>query len=205
MRQTAARLNRAWLTIIGLALLLAGVVVGMLSTGLWPRALDAAGIDLDGATRSDPVADAGTGDVFTSVWVVLLIAVVGLLVALLAARWLVAQVPRTNPAKPFRLHDDVDTGLTRCAPKVLTDVVKAQAEALRGVNNCSAVLRGTASQPDLTVKVSVSDRTSIRQVLDALQNQIAADLGQALDTRLRRLGVQVEVDTSKPRTDRITI
>ena len=38
-----------------------------------------------------------------------------------------------------------------------------------------------------------------------MQNTVAADLAGALDTTLRRLGVQIEVDTAKTKTNQITV
>ncbi|MGI3782085.1 MAG: hypothetical protein ACRYG2_15085, partial [Janthinobacterium lividum] len=69
----------------------------------------------------------------------------------------------------------------------------------------SAVLRGSASQPDLTLRVIADDRTDIAALLQRLHHQVAADLGAALDTRLHRLGVQVEVSSARTGTDHITI
>ena len=135
----------------------------------------------------------------------LLTALVGVVVGLLGLAWLVAQVPRTNKAKPFRLHDDAKTGMTRCESSVLTDAVEEQIKALPGVQNASAVIRGTSADPDLTVKVTAGDRTDLPRLLTRLQNEVAADLAGALDTKLRRLGVQIEVDTAKTKTNQITV
>ena len=88
---------------------------------------------------------------------------------------------------------------------MLTDAVEEQIKALPGVQNASAVLRGTAQQPDLTVKVTASDRTDLPACSPRFQNSVAADLGGTLDTQLRRLGVQIEIDTAKTNTDHITI
>jgi len=67
------------------------------------------------------------------------------------------------------------------------------------------VLRGSAQQPDLTRRVTADDRTDIAGLLVRLHDQVAVDLGDALDTRLRRLGVQVEVSTAQSGTGHITV
>ena len=95
--------------------------------------------------------------------------------------------------------------MTRCESSVLTDAVEEQIKALPGVQNASAVIRGTSTNPDLTVKVTASDRTDLPRLLGRLQNEVAADLAGALDTKLRRLGVQIEVDTTKTKTNQITV
>lgn len=205
MRQTAARLNRAWLTVLGVLLLLAGLAVLLIGTGLLATAARAVGLNLSRPAPTSHLFGAATAAVFALNWVVLVTAVVAVVVGLLGLAWLLAQIPRSNEAKPFRLHDDAQTGLTRCAPSVLTDAVEEQVRALPGVQHASAVLRGTSAQPDLTVKVTASDRTDLPRLLTSLQNTVVADLAGALDTKLRRLGVQVEVDTTKTKTNQITV
>lgn len=164
MRQTAARVNRAWLIVIGLLVVLAGAAVVALGSGLLPGAIA-------GWTSPQPtgrVVSAAAGPVLDRTWVVVLIAAVGVVLGLLALAWLIAQIPRTNPAKPFRLHDDVRTGLTRCDPAVLARAVDAQVETLPGVRSAAAVIRGTADRPDLTVRVTAGVRTDLPGLLDLL-------------------------------------
>ena len=205
MRQTAARLNRAWLTVAGILLILVGLGMLLVGSGQLTRVGRWVGLGLDRPTDSSRLLPTGAASAFAMTWVVLLVALAGLVVALLGLAWLVAQLPRSNEAKPYRLHDDVTTGLTRCAPSVLTDGVEAQVKRIPGVHNASAVLRGTAQRPDLTMRVTASDRTDLTRLLGILQNKVAADLGTALDTQVNRLGVQFEVDSAKTRTDKITV
>ena len=88
---------------------------------------------------------------------------------------------------------------------MLTDAVEEQVKALPGVQDASAVLRGNAAAPDLTLKVTASDRTDLPRLLATIQNTVATDLAGALDTQLSRLGVQVEVDNVKTKTNQITV
>jgi len=205
MRQTAARLNRAWLTVLGILLLVAGLAGLLISTGLLVPAARAVGLAVTRPGPTDKLFGAATASAFGLTWVVLVTAIVAVIVALLGLAWLIAQVPRSNEAKPFRLHDDAGTGLTRCEPGVLTDAVEEQIKALPGVNNASAVLRGSSSAPDLTVKVTASERADLTRLLTSIQNTVAADLAGALDTKLNRLGVQVEVDSAKKHAGSITV
>jgi hypothetical protein len=119
--------------------------------------------------------------------------------------WLMAQIPRTNAAKPFRLQDDAARGLTICRADVLADAVEADAERLLGVVDASAVLRGTARQPELTLKVTVNDRTDIQRLLHSLQAETVARLVSVMETPLKHLAVQVDVTTSRHTADRVTI
>lgn len=205
MRQAAARLNRAWLTVIGIVLLSAGLLVVSIGTGLLAPAASMVGLRSAQPVPSNRLFGAATTSAFALTWVAVLTAVAGLVLALLGLAWLIAQIPRSNEAKPFRLHDDAETGLTRCAPSVLTAAIEAQVKTLPGVQDASAVLRGTAQQPELTMKVTASDKTDLPQLLATLQDRVAADLGSALDTQVRRLGVQLEIATAKMKTDTIMV
>lgn len=205
MRQTATGLNRAWLTVIGVLLVLAGLAVIVIGTGLLQNLARSAGLSLNRPPPATRLFGPATASAFDLTWVIVLMAVVGIVLALLSVAWLLAQIPRSNEAKAFRLHDSAADGLTRCNPDVLTDAVKAQIKSLPGVQDASAILRGTAQQPDLTVKVTANDRTDIPQLLDTLQTRVADDLGGALDTRLRRLGVQLEIGTTKTKTNQIIL
>ena len=205
MRQTASRLNRTWLTILGVLLVLAGAAGILLGLGQAAPLLRATGVGATPPPRSSHLVGTASAGAFAQSWVVVLSAVVALVVALLALAWLVAQVPRANAAKPFRLHDDARTGLTRVDSDVLTHAVETQVKALPGVTSASAVIRGSAQHPDLTLKVTADDRTDVTALLRRLHDQVAADLGDALDTRLARLGVQVEISTSRVSTDHITV
>lgn len=205
MRQTAVRLNRAWLTIIGILLLLAGLLVIAIGTGLLATGTKAVGLTLNRPGPANRLFGSATSSTFALTWVVVVVGIVGVILGLLGLAWLIAQIPRSNETTPFRLHDDAAGGLTRCSPSVLTHAVEDQIETLPGVQNASAVLRGTAQNPDLTVKVTASDRTNIPVLLQLLQNQVAADFSDSLDTHLQRLGVQIEIDSTKTSVDHVTM
>jgi hypothetical protein len=205
MRQTASRLNRTWLTILGVLLLLVGAAGLLLSIGRAAPLVRRTGLGWTPPTTGRHLFGSATSGAFGQSWVVLVTAAVAIIVALLGLAWLIAQIPRSNAAKPFRLHDDARTGLTRVESDVLTDAVEAQVKSLPGVNGASAVLRGSAERPDLTLRVTADDRTDISGLLVRLHDQVAADLGDALDTRLSRFGVQVEVAAGKSGTDHITL
>ncbi|MGI3779875.1 MAG: hypothetical protein ACRYG2_03780 [Janthinobacterium lividum] len=205
MRQTVSRLNRTWLTILGVLLLLVGAAGLLLSIGQAASLTRQTGLGWTPPPPDRQVVGSATSGAFGLTWVVLVTVAVAVVIALLALAWLIAQIPRANAAKPFRLHDDARTGLTRVESDVLTDAVEAQVKSLPGVNGASAVLRGTAERPDLTLRVTADDRTDVSALLGRLHDQVAADLGDALDTRLGRLGVQVEVAAGKSGSDHITL
>ena len=202
MRQTAARLNRTWLTILGVLLVLAGAAGLLLATGQAGPLLQRAGTGVSAPDTGRRLFGSASAAAFGLTWVVLVTAVVGLVVGLLGLAWLVAQLPRKQEAKPYRLHDDARTGLTRLAPGVLSDAVETQTKAITGVEGASAVLRGTVERPELTLRLTVDDRTAVPEVLEQVHREVAGSLAAALDTRLRRLAVEVSVSRSGSRSAR---
>ena len=96
MRQTAARLNRAWLTILGILLLLAGLAVLLIGTGLLAPAARTVGLAVTRPTPTNHLFGAVTTAAFALTWVVLLTALVAVVISLLGLAWLIAQIPRTN-------------------------------------------------------------------------------------------------------------
>ena len=202
MRQRSGLLNRALLAVIGLVVLLAGIVAALIALGLLARITTAIGIGLGVPVTSSKVLGPGVGAFFDQP---VAVGLLGVILGVIGLAWLMAQIPRTNAAKPFRLQDDAARGVTICRADVLTDAVEADAERLLGVADASAVLRGTARQPELTLKVTVNDRTDIQRLLHSLQAETAARLVSAMETPLKHLAVQVDVTTSRPTADRITI
>ena len=202
MRQRSGLLNRALLAVIGLVVLLAGIVAALIALGLLARITTAIGIGLGVPVTSSKVLGPGVGAFFDQP---VAVGLLGVILGVIGLAWLMAQIPRTNAAKPFRLQDDAARGVTICRADVLTDAVEADAERLLGVADASAVLRGTARQPELTLKVTVNDRTDIQRLLHSLQAETAARLVSAMETPLKHLAVQVDVTTSRHTADRITI
>ena len=202
MRQRSGLLNRALLAVIGLVVLLAGIVAALIALGLLARITTAIGIGLGVPVTSSKVLGPGVGAFFDQP---VAVGLLGVILGVIGLAWLMAQIPRTNAAKPFRLQDDAARGVTICRADVLTDAVEADAERLLGVADASAVLRGTARQPELTLKVTVNDRADIQRLLHSLQAETAARLVSAMETPLKHLAVQVHVTTSRPTADQITI
>lgn len=205
MRQTASGLNRGWLAVLGVLLILAGAAGVLISTGLWVTLAAAAGLALNRPTATSHVLGSQTTSFLGMTAVVVGVGVLGVILGLLGLAWLLAQIPRTNAAKAFRLHDDAATGLTVVEPGVLTHAVEHDLENLPGVSNASAVLRGTAAAPELTVKVTAHDRTDIQQLLASIHGDVAGNLSTAMDAPLKRLGVQVDIGGSRRTTDHVTL
>ncbi|MEO7751907.1 MAG: hypothetical protein ABIS35_00690 [Terracoccus sp.] len=198
MRQFATGLNRTWLAVIGVLLLLLGLAAAAIGTGLLASATSA------GPTSGDRVIGSGAAATFASTGAIVAVLLVGLVVALLGLGWLLAQVPRTNAADDYRLQDDATTGLTTISPAVLTDAVSAQLQTLPGVTAADAVLRGTAARPELTVRLTANDRTDVPALLRSIRSGAVGDLAAAMGAPLSRLGVQVDISPERRSSDSVT-
>ncbi len=205
MRQLAGGLNRGWLALIGVLLLVVGIAGALATTGVLGQLLAATGTGLPAPAAGSPVVDAGATGLLAQPVVIVAVAVVGVILAVLGLAWLLAQIPRTNAAQPYRLHDDAVSGLTVCPPDVLATAVADDIKTYAGVNAASAVLRGTSGAPELTVKVSADDRTDLRSLLTAIRTDAAANLSTALDAPLAHLGVQLDIDRGKRTTSSVTL
>jgi hypothetical protein len=192
MRQRAGTLNRIWLAVLGLLALACG-------TGLL---LQAAGA-LQGLLGTAPAGEKVlTGDLHSFAaqsWAPILLLIVGVVIGVLGFLWAIAQIPRKNPAEPYRLHADAAQGRTLCDPSVLAAAVEDQVNTLPGVLTSSALLRGSADQPDLTLKLTVTGRADIRDLLGRLEATALPDLATALEAPLRRCRLQIEV-TARPQS-----
>lgn len=201
MRQHAGGLNRAWLTVVGIVCVVAGALAASIALGLLGRGLSASGAPV----TADPVLPPGASAGFDQLAVVAAVGVVGLVLGVLGPTWLLAQIPRTNAAKPFRLHDDAVRGLTVIDPAVLTAAVEDDVAALPGVIKAGAVLRGTAHAPELTLQITANDRTNILQLLQSLQTQTATHLATAMGSPVKHLAAQIDITTTRRTADHVTL
>lgn len=187
MRQTAGTLNRTWLTILGLLVLAVGAVLLLQAAGV----LASLGSSIPSA--QDMVVTGGLHEFFAQSWLVVLMVAIGVLVGILALLWIVAQIPRTNPAGAFRLHHQDDAGRTTCDPSVLAGAVEGQINALPGVLASEAVLRGTANEPDLSLRITVNEESDVQALLHRLETSTLPDLTNTLETPLYRRRLRIDV------------
>ncbi|RJT74878.1 alkaline shock response membrane anchor protein AmaP [Arthrobacter cheniae] len=200
MRETAGKLNRTWLAIIGLVSLLLGISCILLASGAALGIAAATGVGVQPADPSDRALPGGFQDIFATPLAAVIVAALGVLVGLLALGWLLAQVPKRNQARTFRLHtDDAVDGQTNCEPHVISDAVEADVQRISGVNTATALLRGSASQPELNLDVKVDPRADVRSIIDQIHATVTPNLETALETPLRKTAVLVNVTNRRSR------
>ena len=180
-------------------MLLLGLASLAVGTGLLSATLS------EGPRSGDALLGQWATDLSTNTAAVIGVGLIALLAGLLGLGWLLAQVPRTNAAAVYRLQDDATTGLTTCSPAVLTEAFSSDLQTLPGVIAADAVLRGTATEPELTVKLTANDRTDISSLLEELQAGPVANLATAMEAPLAHLAVQIDISPEQRTSDHVTL
>ena len=179
-------MNRIWLTILGALVLAIGIALLLQATGTLHTLLNTAPSGNQVVTR-DPHA------FFAQPWVAAFMLIGGVIIGVLALLWIIAQIPRKNTADAYRLHDDGGQGFTVCDPSVLATAVEKQVNTLPGVVTSVALLRGTAKAPDLTLKVTVNDRTDVQSLIHRIQTSTLQNLSNAVEAPLQRSRLQIDI------------
>ncbi|WP_240517965.1 alkaline shock response membrane anchor protein AmaP [Brevibacterium aurantiacum] len=193
MRRMAAGANRTGLIIVGLFLLVAGLAVLAISFGL----AAAVAPDLTPDAALQPVAA-----VFALPFSALIALVVALILAIIGIRWLAAQVPRKDSAKPLRMQEDARSGVTTVTANVVAAAVEDDLEATPEVVDAQAILRGTARRPELVLHLDVDERADIDAVVADVADRVTRNASQALGVPLSAVGVEVAIARPRQRKQR---
>lgn len=193
MRRMAAGANRTGLIIVGLLFLIVGVAV--LSSSLGLAAPLAPGLTPDGQLQ--PVA-AVLALPFSAV-IALALAVI---LVVIGIRWLAAQVPRKDSAKPLRMQHDARTGVTTVNADVIAAAVVDDLDLTPEVVDAQAILRGTARSPELLLHVDVDERADIDAVVADISDRVTYNCSQALGVPLAAVGVEIGIARSRQRRQR---
>ncbi|AXJ10622.1 hypothetical protein [Arthrobacter sp. PM3] len=186
MRQNAGTLNRIWLAVLGILLLAAGTAQLLQANGTLQALFST-------APAGQRVATGDLSALFAPQWVAAIILIIGVVVGVLGLLWIIAQIPRKNRARAYRLHDDGSREFTFCDPSVLAAAVENRINTLPGVVTSAALLRGTARAPDLTLKVTVNDRADVLDLIRSIQTSAQPELSYALEAPLQRSRLQIEI------------
>lgn len=181
MPATVDRANRAVLLLLGL-LLVGGGGLG-LARGFYAFSNSAAHEPLiTQAERSFVHRNAG--------WFWLVVAVGSLVIALLALRWVIAQLS-TQRVGTLRLEPDRSAGDTTLQSRALTDAVTDELEGYRGVRGASARLIGVPEEPDLLLTVDLDGRADFGEVRRRVEHEAIPHLRQAVG--LERLPIRLRL------------
>ena len=159
-------MNRVLLSLTGLVLVAAGAFAVLTNLGVLSF------VDRSGSRV------AGTGRPATWVWYV--VAAAGVVVALLALRWLLSQVTPAVRSQTWQVSDEPD-GRTELSSDDAAAPFVADVSAFPGVHSARAALSGPLSAPRLAVMVGIEQDASVDDVRSHIGEYALPRLRQALD------------------------
>lgn len=185
------RANRSVLAFLGLLLLAAGAAgvaagVGLLGDDIHTRKV------IPAYTR-DWVARHG--------WFWIAVAAGSILVALLALRWLFAQVA-TNRVASLEVEANRENGRTVLAGRAITDAVAEEIRSYRGVSGASAHLLGDRTAPTLLVQAALDGRVNPAEARGRIQTDALVHARQALDAPDLPVRLELRLATGSRRDPR---
>lgn len=193
MKRLAAGANRTGLIIVGLIFLVAGLAVLALSFGL----AAAVAPSLTPDAKLQPVAA-----VFALPFSAVIALVAALILAIIGVRWLAAQVPRKDSAKPLRMQEDARSGVTTVTANVIAAAVEDDLGDTPEVVDAQAILRGTARRPELVLHVDVDERADVDAVVADIADRVTRNASHALGVPLSAVGVEIGIARSRQRRQR---
>ncbi|MFI9380800.1 alkaline shock response membrane anchor protein AmaP [Kutzneria sp. NPDC052558] len=160
-----ARLNRTLLALLGIVLLAAGAIAAAAHFArIGPLAPDSAVLpDLGRPPAWTPTA----------------VGAAGVIIGLLALRWLLAQFGR-GPKTHTWQHTE-ESGATTYRPTIAVTPFEDEVAALPGVRSAAADLGGTRDAPTLALLVTAEPDADLRSIRQALAADVLPRLRQALD------------------------
>ncbi|WP_043442573.1 hypothetical protein [Arthrobacter sp. L77] len=198
MRHTAGRLNRVWLTIIGLILLMGAGTAAAIGLGLFE------GLALRGFEAPDAdqpiLALPAEGDT-----VAIALILLGVILGTLAILWLLAQVPRKHGASTLKLQDPDNSGLTTLKPTLLEAAISDRVGGLADVTAVRTVLRGSSRTPDVTLRVTTTSHADIPEVVAEVEQRVIHDLRLTLGREPASVGIEVDVRADPKRDSSVTV
>ncbi|WP_350271509.1 alkaline shock response membrane anchor protein AmaP [Brevibacterium sp. CBA3109] len=189
----AAGANRTGLIIAGLLCLVVGLAALSISLGLATALVP--GLTPESRLQSVAV-------VFALPFSAVIALVLAVILAVIGVRWLAAQVPRKDSAKPLRMQEDARTGVTTVNANVVAAAVVDDLDLTPAVVDAQAILRGTARSPELILHVDVDERADIDAVVNDIADRVTRNCSQALGVPLSAVGVEIGIARSRQRRQR---
>jgi len=181
----SAAVDRALAVLIGLVLMAAGVLVALLSYGVF-----------GGARAGRPLLDPLIVDAMrVQPDVARLVALgAGVLLVLLGLMWAARSLrPERHP--DLVLDGGPDTAIV-INSSAMADAISAQANAIPGVGRVRARLVGTDEAPALRITLWLADDAEVRSVLARLHDEVLGVARDSLGIAALPTAVRLELDTS---------
>ena len=174
MHRRTRRGNRLGLTIIGMLTTLAGVAILLAHLAVFGTA----------ASTSTLVPGQVIDWLLGHRWSFWILAVVALVLALTAVRWLLVQL-RTDKVSRLAVDSDrtgaTDAGRTVLQGSALLDAVDSDIDAIPGVQKASATLSGSRDAPELWLTVTLHENSDSGAVRSALVDQVLPNVRSFLE------------------------
>lgn len=189
----ADRTNRTVLTLLALVLLVAGVAGALLSYGVFGS-----------AAAKKTVLDNPISDYIgkSSLWFWIAAAVLGLLLAYLGVRWLLALSFSTDRVNELTMPGSKEGGRTTLTSSAITRAVVEEVESYPGVRSANARIVGDQDAPELVLETTLEDSANLTGVRDRIEDEAVAQARQALDAP--RLPVTVNLSVTDSRDSRVS-
>ncbi len=182
----ADRTNRAVLTLFGLLALLAGAAAMAASVGAF-------GTAFSHRTLFDNRVSTYIGQHGTWVWAVA--AVICLIIALAALRWILALLVSTDRAGDLTVPGHKDHGMTKLQPTALTGALTREISTYHGVDNAKGRVLGDATNPQVVLSVTATQTADLPTLRHRVETEALAHARQALGNP--RLPIQLDLDVSR--------
>jgi hypothetical protein len=182
--------NRVLLALLGLIALAGGIVILLLSTFAFGKKWANQPM-LQQQTRD--FADRNAG------WFWAAIGIGAGILALLALRWLLAQIS-TSRVGSLNLEPDTSHGHTRLSTGAVGDAVEDEVERFRGVDRATARVLGKSTDPLLRLDVKVADDGDLGYIRSRLEKDTVPNARQALGMPQLPVWVRLAVATEQRRS-----
>jgi len=179
------RLNRTLLVLLGLVVLAVGALVVVASLGLL------------GGQDTPVLPQQVLTYLIEQPWVPYAVAAVGIIVALLAIRWLLAQLPHRASSGRFRLKDDSGRGVTSIDADTVADAVRHDLQNYAGVSSARAGIHGSRDRPTATLTLVVDPDTDIRALQTRVHEHAILRMSEALGAQSVTTRLLVSVSRSR--------
>ncbi|MEO6956545.1 MAG: alkaline shock response membrane anchor protein AmaP [Antricoccus sp.] len=168
----ADRTNRTVLTLLAIILLAAGIAGALLSYGVFGSA--AAKKKVFNNPISDYIGQNGN-------WFWIAAAVLGLILAFLGLRWLIALSFSTDRVNELTVVGNKEQSRTTLTSSAITRALTEEVEAYEGIHSATARMIGDQDAPELVLEAVLEDTANLASVRDRIENEDLAHVRQALN------------------------
>lgn len=182
------RVNRTFLLVIGTVLFALGVVGLVRSYG-----------GFGGASEEEPVLGRSVRQFVSdnAEWFWPLVAVVGVLIAFLAFRWLLAQLQRPPSLGELQVRREGPGGVTRIAGAGLRDALVSDIETSPEISSAKARINGDARDLEVDLSVDLYDDADVVRVRRRIEESALERFRQA--TEAEQVTARVRLHLIGPR------